>query len=66
MTEAIDTARTTQILEDLLRQTAAAHGSYEQEHLGGVYDEEWPSWYAAFLARTLEEHGYGLTGPPAP
>jgi hypothetical protein len=61
----IDTARAAEVLEDLLRKTAVAHGSYEREHLDGVYDEEWPSWYATFLARALEEHGYGLTGQPA-
>ncbi|MFJ4172819.1 hypothetical protein [Microbacterium sp. NPDC089696] len=44
----------------MLRKTAVAHGSYEREHLGGVYDADWPSWYAAFLARVLEEHGYCL------
>lgn len=60
MATSIDTARAAEVLEDLLRQTAAVHGSYERERLGGVYDEEWPSWYASFLARALEERGYVL------
>lgn len=37
----------------LLRQAEAAHGEYETTVLGGVYDEDWPRWYAAYLL----EHG---------
>ena len=33
----------------LLRETERAHGAYETEVLGGVYDEEWPAWYASYL-----------------
>lgn len=32
-----------------LRRAAAAHGEHEQRH-GGEYDEDWPDWYAAYLA----------------
>lgn len=27
----------------------AAHGEYEKTVLHGVYDEQWPEWYAAYL-----------------
>lgn len=33
----------------LLRDAQRAHGAYETEILGGVYDEEWPAWYASYL-----------------
>src|SRR5215218_6127799 len=33
----------------LLRETETAHGAYETDVLGGVYDEAWPAWYAAYL-----------------
>ena len=33
----------------LLRDAGTAHGVYEANVLGGVYDEEWPAWYAAYL-----------------
>ena len=52
--------RASEILLDLLRQAAAAHGIHEQEDLGGVYDEAWPEWYAAHMARALAERGYRL------
>jgi catechol 2,3-dioxygenase-like lactoylglutathione lyase family enzyme len=32
-----------------LRRAAAAHGEHEQRALGGVYDENWPDWYAQFM-----------------
>jgi hypothetical protein len=48
------------ILLGLLEQAAAAHGVHEQEELGGVYDEAWPEWYAAHMARALAEQGYRL------
>jgi len=38
-------------VEQALRDAAAAHGEYEKEKLGGVFDEEWPAWYAAHMAR---------------
>jgi hypothetical protein len=37
----------------LLRETGAAHGVYEERELNGVYDQNWPDWYAAYLI----EHG---------
>jgi len=33
----------------LLSQTADAHDRYERAELGGVRDEEWAVWYAAYL-----------------
>jgi hypothetical protein len=33
----------------LLRETEMAHVTYETDVLGGVYDEAWPAWYAAYL-----------------
>lgn len=38
-------------LEQALRDAAAAHGEYEKNELGGVFDENWPAWYAAHMAR---------------
>ncbi len=31
----------------LLLETEQAHGAYESTELNGVYDAEWPRWYAA-------------------
>jgi hypothetical protein len=42
-----------QSVEDLLRQTSAAHGVYEETELNGIYDQEWAAWYAAWAL----EHG---------
>jgi hypothetical protein len=50
-----------EILTEALMRTAAAHGVYETEVLNGVYDDDWPQWYARHLARTLAEDGYRLT-----
>ncbi|WP_328468487.1 VOC family protein [Actinoplanes sp. NBC_00393] len=36
-------------VEKALREAAAAHGVHEKEL--GHYDEEWPSWYAAYMAK---------------
>jgi hypothetical protein len=33
----------------LLEQTEAAHGEYQDRELGGVNDEAWAAWYAAYL-----------------
>ena len=33
----------------LLSETGAAHGVYEEGELNGVYDQNWPAWYAAYL-----------------
>lgn len=40
-------------IQALLEQTEAAHGEYQTRELGGVNDEAWASWYAAYLV----EHG---------
>jgi hypothetical protein len=37
------------VVAALLREAATAHGVYETNVLGGVFDEEWPAWYAAYL-----------------
>jgi hypothetical protein len=52
---------TTAFLRDLLERAAAAHGVHEAEDLGGVYDVNWPQWYAEHMTRTLAEAGYRLT-----
>ncbi|MEV6302453.1 VOC family protein [Actinoplanes sp. NPDC051861] len=39
-------------VESALRDAAAAHGVYEKEQLGGKFDENWPAWYAAHMARS--------------
>ena len=45
----------------LLSQAGSAHGVYEENELNGVYDQNWPDWYAAYLV----EHGLGdLLGTP--
>lgn len=33
----------------LLNQAGAAHHDYEQTVLKGVYDREWPTWYAKYV-----------------
>lgn len=38
----------------LLRQAELAHAEHEAKDLGGVYDQEWPRWYASYAA------GHGL------
>jgi hypothetical protein len=40
-------------LNALLVETEAAHGVFEATELGGVYDQEWPRWYAAYAV----DHG---------
>ena len=52
---------TTDIIRGLLERAAAAHGVHEAEEIGGVYDEEWPTWYAEHMARALAEDGYRIT-----
>ncbi len=39
----------------LLSETGAAHGVFEETELKGVYDQEWPRWYAAYAV----DHGIG-------
>ena len=45
----------TDAVEALLAETEAAHGNYESTELNGVYDEQWPEWYARYAV----EHGIG-------
>src|SRR5690349_11504971 len=48
-----------QAIARLLSQAGAAHGAYEERELNGVYDQNWPEWYAAYLV----QHGLaGLLG----
>ena len=51
----------TEAVNALLLQTEQAHGTYETTELNGVYDQDWPRWYAAYAV----EHGIGaLVGHP--
>lgn len=45
----------TESLEALLDEAETAHGVFETTELNGVYDEEWPRWYAQYLI----DHGIG-------
>ena len=48
-------------IETLLAQAETAHGVYETTELNGVYDQDWPRWYATYAV----EHGIGdLVGHP--
>lgn len=38
----------------LLREAELAHAEHEANDLGGVYDQEWPRWYATYAV------GHGL------
>jgi hypothetical protein len=49
------TADRIEAIAALLDQTEAAHGAYETTELNGVYDQDWPRWYAAYAV----EHGVG-------
>lgn len=42
-------------LAELLRDAQRAHADYERET--GQPDEDWPSWYAAYLLDRLRERG---------
>ncbi len=39
----------TEQVESLLIQAEQAHGQYEQTILNGVYDQDWPTWYANYV-----------------
>lgn len=46
-------------VEALLVEAQEAHGRYEASELNGVYDQDWPRWYAAYAV----DHGIkGLIG----
>jgi hypothetical protein len=56
----MESDRTAEV-DALLAETEAAHGRYEATELNGVYDQEWPRWYAAYAV----DHGIGdLVGHP--
>jgi len=42
-------------LTALLARTGEAHGVYEESELNGVYDQQWPRWYAGYAV----DHGIG-------
>ena len=46
-------------LRTLLRVAESAHGAYEQEL--GRRDDDWPTWYAAFIVARLHEDPEGVT-----
>lgn len=35
-------------ITQLLEQAGQAHGRYEESELKGVYDQQWPLWYASY------------------
>jgi hypothetical protein len=45
----------TEAIQSLLVQAERAHGDYEATELNGVYDENWPRWYATYAV----DHGIG-------
>lgn len=53
------------LLLELLTAAAAAHGIHEETELGGVYDENWPEWYADHMAAALAARGLSFTAPAA-
>lgn len=57
---------TTQLLQELLTRAAAAHGVHEREDLDGIYDEQWPEWYAAHMSAALAARGLRLIEDDAP
>jgi hypothetical protein len=57
----VELTNTTAIILDHLKQAATAHGVHEAADLAGVYDQQWPEWYAAHMTRTLRDAGYLLT-----
>ena len=50
-------------IEALLAEAEQAHGTYEATVLQGVYDQDWPRWYAGYAV----EHGVAeIDRPPHP
>ena len=41
-------ANRTEAVNALLVEAMAAHGTFEETELNGVYDQEWARWYAAY------------------
>ncbi len=44
-------------IEALLEMAKEAHGVYEETELNGVYDQDWPRWYATYAI----DHGIGAS-----
>ncbi len=42
-------------VDALLVETTEAHGVFEATELNGVYDQDWPRWYATYAI----DHGIG-------
>ncbi|PIP86469.1 hypothetical protein COV42_00865 [Candidatus Campbellbacteria bacterium CG11_big_fil_rev_8_21_14_0_20_44_21] len=40
-------------LTKILHHAGSAHGDYEINILNGVYDDDWPAWYAAYIVGAL-------------
>jgi len=57
----MDDEQTTTVLLAALTDAARAHGVYEETELAGVYDENWPHWYARHMTRALADKGYRIT-----
>jgi len=64
MAQATREPNTTEILLDLLKRAAQAHGLHEKEL--GRPDPDWPQWYAEHMARTLREAGYRISRGASP
>lgn len=48
-------ALTKEALESLLKEAEKAHAEYE--HALGHRDDDWATWYAAFIIKRLQEDG---------
>jgi hypothetical protein len=53
-----------QRLAVLLREAERAHGDYERSL--GHRDDDWPDWYAAYIAERLSGDGREQTGLKSP
>lgn len=53
-------AEMTPVILEALKLAAEAHGVHEATELGGVFDEQWPEWYADHMTKTLSSQGYRL------
>ena len=49
----MDLAPSRDQLASALASAGAAHHDYESRFLGGVRDEQWPGWYAAYVLGRL-------------
>ena len=58
-----DAAPVAGAITDLLLRAKHAHGIYEATELNGVYDEDWPRWYADWA---IENGLAEIIGHPAP